>query len=221
MHEGGSRADATFKVSRENGSVQTAIGVNGDVIAADHLGKDGKLGFAGGQWVEIVDEASALNGTPNALFQIKAPDLTTREIRTDASIAEFSGAPGLQLRRWDQTGPAATVAGVAMSAGWVDLEDGIQVKSDGTYRSGDYWLVPARTATGDVEWAPFESPNLHPLSLPPVGAQHHYCRLALLRVNVSGVITVVSDCRARLPAAHCHHGGRHQLRQHRLQGSPA
>ena len=44
---------------------------------------------------------------------------------------------------------------------WIALEDGIliqfqPVQSPGTgantYRTGDYWLVPARVATGDVEW---------------------------------------------------------------------
>ena len=200
VHKGGSRAEATFKVSRENASVQTGITVDGDVITADDLGRDDKLGFAGGQWVEIVGQAAALGGPPHPLFQIKAPDRTTREIRTEASISAFSGATGLQLRRWDQTGSAATADGIPMSSGWVDIEDGIQVRfSEGRYHPGDYWLVPARTATGDVEWEPFEAPNLHPLALPPVGVQHHYCRLALLRVSASGAITVLTDCRAVFP----------------------
>jgi hypothetical protein len=37
---------------------------------------------------------------------------------------------------------------------WLDLEDGVQVQfqGDGPYRSGDYWLIPARTEIGDVLW---------------------------------------------------------------------
>ncbi len=209
VHRGGPRATATFKVSRENASIQTRITVNGDTITAEDLGKDDKLGFAGGQWVEIVDEISALNGPsdsvtglrlPYDLFQIKAPTLSTREIKTDASISQFSGVPDLQLRRWDQSTPSATAVGVPMAAGWIDIEDGVQVRfSDGTYRSGDYWLIPARTATGDVEWAPFEQPATNPLPLPPVGVGHHYCRLALLRVNTAGIVSVVGDCRDVFP----------------------
>jgi hypothetical protein len=200
VHRGGPRANATFKVSRENASVQTGITVDGDTITADDLGKDDKLGFAGGQWVEIVDDISALDGQPNNLFQIKAPNLSTREIRTDASIAMFSGMPGLQLRRWDHTNPTATTAGVPMTTGWVDIEDGVQVRfSDGNYRAGDYWLIPARTATGDVEWAPFEQPAVNPLPLPPVGVAHYYCKLALLRINTAGVISVLDDCREVFP----------------------
>ncbi len=209
VHRGGPRATATFKVSRENASVQTRITVDGDTITADDLGKDDKLGFAGGQWVEVVDEISALNGPtdpvtglkiPYDLFQIKAPTLATREITTDASISQFSGASGLQLRRWDQSTASATAAGVPMTSGWIDIEDGVQVRfSEGTYRSGDYWLIPARTATGDVEWAPFEQPATNPLPLPPVGIAHHYCRLALLRVNSAGIISIVGDCRDVFP----------------------
>ncbi len=39
----------------------------------------------------------------------------------------------------------------------ITLADGIQIQfqpsaSDNLYRTGDYWLIPARVATGDVEW---------------------------------------------------------------------
>jgi hypothetical protein len=35
----------------------------------------------------------------------------------------------------------------------IDLEDGIQIQflTGGKYPTGDYWLIPARVATGDVE----------------------------------------------------------------------
>ncbi len=66
-------------------------------------------------------------------------------------------------------------------ADWIDLEGGIQVRfSTGSYRAGDYWLIPARAATGEIEWPPFEIPNINPQAQLPVGVQHHYCRLALI-----------------------------------------
>jgi hypothetical protein len=36
---------------------------------------------------------------------------------------------------------------------WLDLEDGVQIQfSDGgEYLTGDYWLIPARVATGGDE----------------------------------------------------------------------
>jgi hypothetical protein len=50
---------------------------------------------------------------------------------------------------------------------WLDLEDGVQVwfKGGGTYRTGDFCLVPARTATGEVEWPRDE--GRRPLLRPP------------------------------------------------------
>jgi len=96
------------------------------------------------------------------------------------------------LRRWDGW------AGLATNA-WVALEGGIEVQfSDGTYKTGDYWLIPARTATGEIEWPPFETPNLNPIAQPPRGIQHHYCRLALLAFD-GKKLTVQQDCRGIFP----------------------
>lgn len=77
------------------------------------------------------------------------------------------------MRRWPQGG-----APLATSAGWLDLEDGVQVRfADGLFRSGDYWLIPARatgSAAGGIEWPAREA-------LPPHGfPDRHYARLALL-----------------------------------------
>ena len=39
---------------------------------------------------------------------------------------------------------------------WINLEDGVQIQfpktAGNSYRAGDYWMVPARVATGDVLW---------------------------------------------------------------------
>jgi hypothetical protein len=64
---------------------------------------------------------------------------------------------------------------------WLDLEDGVQVwfRRGGTYRSGDHWLIPARTVTGDVEWP--RSADGRPLLAPPAGVRVHYAPLAWVR----------------------------------------
>ena len=101
------------------------------------------------------------------------------------------------LRRWDHRGDAAKAGALPLTAkpntatgaldGWIDLEDGVQVwfSKDGDYRAGDYWLIPARTATGDVEW-PYEAgsetlPKANRIrsALPPRGVQHHHAPLLL------------------------------------------
>ena len=110
-----------------------------------------------------------------------------------------------KLRRWDQMGPLATPNdvqnGVAITNGWQDLEGGIQVLfSQGTYKTGDYWLIPARTATGDIEWPPYQLPNTNPIAQPPAGIQHHYCRLGIVGLNPKNKQLFVQDCRPLFPA---------------------
>src|SRR6202012_1342487 len=44
---------------------------------------------------------------------------------------------------------------IALQAGtWIALENGVQVQfsATGLYAPGDYWLLPARTATGTIDW---------------------------------------------------------------------
>jgi hypothetical protein len=199
IHASGDLDHATFKWSRENGSVRTGITITGSTIVADDLGKDDVLGFKGGDWVEIVDDVAALKEAPNDLLQIDTPDIGTREITTAASLVGLSERPNLRMQLWNQSGAVATANGVAMSGDWIELEDGVQVKfSSGDYRSGDYWLIPARTATRDVEWPPFQNPNTHPFALPPVGISRHYCKLALVTVS-GGAVIAIDDCRATFP----------------------
>ena len=72
---------------------------------------------------------------------------------------------------------------------WIDLEDGVQVffKADGTYRPGDHWIVPARTATGSVEW-PRDAAR-RPLLEPPAGVEAHYAPLAWVRGKAQDGVT--------------------------------
>ena len=64
------------------------------------------------------------------------------------------------------------------------LEDGILIQfskptapDTNTYRTGDYWIVPARVATGNVEW-PQTPDGKSPLAMPPDGINHVYAPLA-------------------------------------------
>lgn len=192
VHRGGTLAQTTFKWSRDNGTVETIIEkVQGGVLTVADTGKDEVLNFTVGNWVEIVDNLSELNRNPQRLYQITAIQPETREITLDVANLARTGVGKMKLRRWDQSGVGATANGIAASGAWIDVEDGIQVQfSAGTYQVGDYWLVPARTVTGSIEWpqvgGAFQQQS-------PVGVHHVFTRLALLKAN-NGSITVV-DCR--------------------------
>jgi DNA-binding beta-propeller fold protein YncE len=202
VHKGGDRSEATFKWSRDNATVETTVNTaSGSLLTVSEVGKDETLAFRDGDWLELVTEEAMLKHEPFPLAQIDHVDPATREITLKTPVpAKAADAPRLKLRRWDQTGADATADGVKVAlANMIDLEGGVQVGfSAGSYRSGDYWLIPARTVTGEIEWPPFEIPNNNPQAQLPFAVKHHYCRLALVEAK-GGVISVKEDCRKKFP----------------------
>ena len=162
VHQGGSLAQATFKWSRDNGSVLASItNVSGQVLTVDSLGPDANLSFAPLQWVEISDDSDEFGQTPNQpgqLRQIQIVDFQYNRITlTEVAPAVNTTDGHAKLRRWDHNDGTATDAGIPMAPGGShNLENGIQVQfSDARpFQAGDFWLVPARTATGELEWPP-------------------------------------------------------------------
>jgi hypothetical protein len=208
IHTGGPLNQATFKWSRDNGSVETKIKeISGSLLKVADTGKDEVLNFAGGQWVEIVDDESTLKGKPNALVQIDKIGPGPNQITLKTTADQFKNLSGLKVRRWDQSNGNATSSGISAALSdvaldkWIELEGGVQVQfSDGDYRAGDYWLIPARTTTGEIEWPPYEIPNKNPIAQSPQGIRHHYCRLALIHSNGGVIIEPIDDCRKLFPA---------------------
>jgi hypothetical protein len=92
------------------------------------------------------------------------------------------------VRKW--AGDVLTIdAGVA-----TPLDAGIEVVFSGTtFRTGEYWLIPARTAineeTGDIEWPRFENKSV---PLPPRGITHTFAALADV---MPGNPWQIEDCR--------------------------
>lgn len=200
VHRPGPRGTATFKWSRDNGSVVTRIEkFSGQELTVHDVGPDDVLGFANDQWVEIVDEVTELHGGRGQMAQIADVDPATRIITLKTTPTPVNLARQPKLRRWDQAGTTATNEGVETNGGWLPLEGGIEVQfSAREYATGDYWLIPARTATGEIEWPPFETPNTTPIAQPPLGIHHHYCRLALVALTDDGLARR-QDCRIVFP----------------------
>jgi photosystem II stability/assembly factor-like uncharacterized protein len=200
IHRKGNLGEATFKWSRDNGSVVTAITeIDGQRVMVADLGRDEVLGFANGQWIETSDNNSELKGQPGQLAQIVSIDSSTQSIVLNIPVADIDLDKHPKLRRWDSVGEIPVEIPVD-NDGWIHLEDGIEIQfSEGTYRTGDYWLIPARTATGEVEWPPYKIPNTNPIPQSPSGIAHHYCRLAIVEIEDWGEegtgIRIREDCR--------------------------
>ncbi|MCA1632196.1 MAG: DUF6519 domain-containing protein [Acidobacteria bacterium] len=196
IHRGGMVADgATFKWSRENASVNLPVRtVSGNQVTLEYLGRDARLGLQIGDLVELADEDYSSGNRAEPLLRITDIDPAEMIVTlsdTPASVFTGTDERPIILRRWDGAGSIKEVAGG--SANWVELEDGvkIQFQPGGSYRTGDFWRIPARTATGDVEWP---GPVGQPEARPPHGIEHHYAPLARIRVE-DAEVTVETDLR--------------------------
>ncbi len=210
IHEAGPVGTAKFRWSQTGGSIVsavTAIAVSGATtrLTVNRIGRDRMLRFRIDDWVSVTDDHRELRGEPVDMARIVDIDEAARQIVVDRALAAFPTNPDdlaarhARIQRWDQRAPINALDGdglMTTAAGPIDLEDGIRVSFDmepanGTFRTGDYWLFPARTATAWVE----------PLDrAPPRGIKHTYVQLAA--INGLGSANEVSDCRPK-PEADC------------------
>jgi len=212
---------ATFKWSRDNGSrVFPLVSLSETTAVVATLGRDQCTQLNPGDWVEVCDDLLALRGQSGPLARVERVDRDelTVTLKWPDGVTELPGyaqgdAPDLHplLRRWDHAGDTAAWHGalpVSESAdrneNWIALEDGVEIwfAEGGEYRVGDYWLIPARVATGDVEWprtrdsAGAEVLN-DPALLPPHGPRHYYAPLLAVTSDAGGN-TKSTECRCRI-----------------------
>jgi hypothetical protein len=178
----------TFKWSRDNGSVIFPIEKRaGAAVTVSTLGRDDRLALDVGDWVEVVDDRYALAGVPAALRRVIDihPDelLVTLDDPPAGDVGEHPEQHPF-LRRWDQDPDQRSLAAdnaiVADGAPgiWMELEDGVRVRFEaGSYRSGDFWTIPARVETGDVIWPISDGQRV---DREPEGISYFYAPLAYL-----------------------------------------
>jgi hypothetical protein len=204
IHQGGNETQATFKWSRENGSIVAAVtGVSGSNVQVDSLGPDANLGFSPNQWIEITDDSNIFGDTPNQpgdLFQIQSTTPEQLTITMTQIVSQVDDTLNPRIRRWDQFGATATANGIPLSPGtWITLENGIQIQfTTGNYNPGDSWFIVARTASGQIEWPPCGSNGA--TFQPPHGIQVYRAPLACIHWNGTTQQTVVEECRRFFPS---------------------
>jgi hypothetical protein len=208
---------ATFKWSRDNGSVAFPIvnGVGTNEIFLENLGRDDRLGLSEGDWVEVLDDDYVLQGNFANLFQVQSIDRGSMKVTLTGTPSTLVGNnPDKHpiLRRWDHKEGSRADGGLQLGSDgaaliiedsnglWLNVEDGIQIQFqkpdaplkdapvNNEYRTGDYWLIPARAVTGDVEWPRTKDRlgNTVSIAIPPQGVEHHYAPLGLITVDTNG-----------------------------------
>lgn len=186
IHKDGKAGKATFKWSRDNGSVVSAwLGTEGNDLRVST-----SRGFTTGCWVELLDDTDELLGRPGTLVKLAKVEgdvlsVDPSSVPNSSALAWSEQRVHPKVRRWDQRqsgdivlqkGAVPVTEKQPSAPNWIDLEDGIQIQfaAGGEYRTGDYWLIPARVATGDIEWPKASG---KPDALPPRGIEHHYAPL--------------------------------------------
>jgi Family of unknown function (DUF6519) len=161
IHDKGPAGTATFKWSRENGSVVfAAVAANSQAkqVTLASLGKDDRFTLQKSDWVELEDDDTYATLPRPKLVQVNSvtPDRNTVTL-SDMPVANFAAdsAKHPLLRRWEHgKKPWEGGLNTVQESVQIPLEEGIQVQFDkgGAYWPGDYWVIPARVALGGIDW---------------------------------------------------------------------
>ena len=191
IHQSGKGSAASFKWSRENGSVASSwLGTQGFDLQVGS-----SRGFAAGNWVELSHDELELNGQPGVMVKLAKVEagLLSIDPNSVALADSLTWNPQMghpKIRRWDQreNDVQKLVGGVitvkesnADEEVWLNLEDGVQIRFDaeGEYRCGDYWLIPARVGLDHIDNWPSDPITRQALAIRPHGIEHHYAPLGV------------------------------------------
>lgn len=175
----------TFKWSPDNAAIAYPIRgeIKDTIVTLESLGLDDRTAIRKNDWVEVVDEDVTLrpraDGKNNALRRVVDVDRHRLTVTLDKKPENDAGTHDHPiLRRW------ADDAQPLNEGQWIELSDGVEVNFShvdapkGGFRVGDYWLIPARTATGDVIWPQKKGTPPVAIPIPPHGLDVHYAPLA-------------------------------------------
>jgi Family of unknown function (DUF6519) len=90
--------DATFVWSRENGSVLSGWDQEGNRLTLADPGRDRKLGFEPGHWVELTDDVHELTGVPGTFARVTRVEAGALTVDEDTATGPLDPAtfPGIQ-----------------------------------------------------------------------------------------------------------------------------
>ena len=219
IHQGGKAEEATFKWSRDNGFVVSAIDkIDGNIITLPQNNDEAWQLARPRQWLEIIEIERELAGKPGNLARLQR--VSGNELLFDPSSLKNSGEFNIpkqyptqenqgqqyKIRLWDytiDTGKAGISVTADNNSEYISLEgEGIEVKfkGEGNYQTGDYWLIPTRKNSGNpLDW-PTNGDDSSPYQdLPPHGIKHHYSCLALIKLTNNQKLEV-RDCRQTFPS---------------------
>jgi len=210
IHAGSDTGIPTFKWSRENGAV--VRGVVDSVLRPTNERLTLQLvpvvgitkyasGIESGAWVELLPAFDPGPFRQGPLLRVNGVNSNGSSLDLDTKGQQVEAAGIRVIRRWDQRGrPIAILA----DGQPIPIEEGIEIVFDpptrDNLRAGDYWLIPARPSTGDIEWARAPDPqggSTRPLPRPPNGPWSDRAPIAVLSKLAGENRWITEDLRRR------------------------
>ncbi len=224
IHSVDDDGNATFKWSRHNATVTTAVNAipSNTTLSVESTKIDSVLRFNNGDWVEIIDDALEFFGQPGIIRRIVVDDATNTITLNDPLLANtfptLDGDGNLvparhtRVRRWDQSGvvrdtndnlivdldadDSEGVIPVPAAGTSIELEDGVEITFNDFSRDDGRYRV-------DDFWifnTRFIDASVEELDHePPCGIHHHYCRLAVAEIVNGEFVAIIDDCRELTP----------------------
>ena len=209
IHKGGKAGEATFKWSRDNGFVVSAIDkIDGNIITLPQNNDEAWQLARPRQWLEIIRNEQELSGKPGILARLQSVS-GNKLIIEPGSLKQLSELEFTKIRLWDYTN-TSNKEGILINNGFLRLEgEGIEIKFSGNdddeYRTGDYWLISTRKNQRNLpDWPTKDNGSLQEedespyQELPPNGIKHSYSPLAL--IDFSNQEPKVKDLRKPFPS---------------------
>ncbi|MEE8058337.1 MAG: DUF6519 domain-containing protein [Pseudomonadales bacterium] len=141
-------------------------------------------GLSVGQAIELSNESLRSQDQPGYFVIFQALSETTLVLGGNLGL-EAVEISTLTLLRVVESGTLAVGPD-----DFIALEDGLEIKfHEGLYRSGDYWLIPARASNNDIDWPQGQAQS-------PQGIRYDYVSLSLVnRLAGQFEISPEYDCR--------------------------
>ncbi len=186
----------TFKWSRDNGSIVYSGTLKNTTIELKSKWRDDSKAIKEGNYVEVIEKGNDSGILVEVINVLDVNGKISFTFEANETIPETNNKEVI-VRRWDHQRSDATPispidfgfmvrqsgtsAADTLSVEF-PLEDGIFVQlkrgKDAKFETGDHWLIPARTATGDVLWKRDNKGEYD--FAPPRIIEHHYAPIAVI-----------------------------------------
>jgi len=201
--------DIVFKWQRDNANLVSQVDAVGTTFRVDDIGRDEVSGFQEAGFVELTNERLMLANESGDLLKVGSIQRAVRQIEVNTAFAEThaetavdrsADGPRPRARRWD----GRTIASTTNPDQPLVIERGLVMRIEGTsFREGDYWIIPARTATiadpGMIEWPQTDAGAA--IAVAPHGVDFAYGKVALVDLtNRLFVPDSEVDCRELFPS---------------------